>query len=282
VIHRARGKSISLDEDAVLNQVRTFVASGSAEIVVCGVDLGSYEYSSSEREVDALGLVSLLKKISRLPGEFRIRLSSIDPAHLNDSLLDLMGSDERFCPYLHVSVQSGSTLILKRMKRRYDRQWLLERLFAARERLPGLVLGADIMAGFPTESEADFAQSLSVIKDAEIIYPHVFPFSARPGTPAARIPRQVSIPERRRRAAEMRRVGQTVRNQALEGMVGRRGQLLIERPVVSDKPGAYHGRLENYMPVQVRRLKGGSGDIVPIQVDSVESDVLIAHMLGSE
>jgi len=282
VIHRARGRSISLNEDAILNQVRTFVASGSSEIVVCGVDLGSYEYSSSDGEVDALNLVSLLKKISRLPGEFRIRLSSIDPAHLNDSLLDLMGSDERFCPYLHVSVQSGSTLILKRMKRRYDREWLLERLFAARERLPGLVLGADIMAGFPTETEADFAQSLSVIKDAEIIYPHVFPFSARPGTPAARIPRQVAIPERRRRAAEMRQAGQTVRNRALEGMVGRKGQLLIERPVVSGKSGAYHGRLENYMPVQVKRLNGGSGDIVPIQVDSVESDVLIAHMLGSE
>jgi threonylcarbamoyladenosine tRNA methylthiotransferase MtaB len=138
------------------------------------------------------------------------------------------------------------------------------------------------MAGFPTETEADFAQSLSVIKDAEIIYPHVFPFSARPGTPAARIPRQVAIPERRRRAAEMRQAGQTVRNRALEGMVGRKGQLLIERPVVSGKSGAYHGRLENYMPVQVKRLNGGSGDIVPIQVDSVESDVLIAHMLGSE
>ena len=124
--------------------MRTFLASGSSEIVVCGVDLGSYQYSSSDDEVDGLGLVSLLKKISRLPGKFRIRLSSIDPAHLNDSLLDLMASDERFCPYLHVSVQSGSTLILKRMKRRYDRQWLLDRLFAARERLPGLVLGADI------------------------------------------------------------------------------------------------------------------------------------------
>ncbi len=115
--------------------------------------------------------------MSALPGDFLIRLSSIDPVHLSNELLQLMGLSDRFCPYLHVSMQSGSTLILKRMKRRYDREFLLDRLREARETVPDLVVGGDIMVGFPTETEADFEASKTLIEEANVIYPHIFPFS---------------------------------------------------------------------------------------------------------
>ena len=118
VIHRARGPSYSFAQADILKQVHEFLDSGYRELVICGVDLGSYEHDATVPPETSLALVNLLRKIASVPGEFQIRLSSIDPVHLTDDLLDLIGSDARFCPYLHVSVQSGSTLILKRMKRR--------------------------------------------------------------------------------------------------------------------------------------------------------------------
>ncbi len=281
VIHRARGPSRSFNESHILRQIQTFVDSGFPEVVICGVDLGSYT-ALSTRDHSGLPLTSLLGKIVDLPGSFRVRLSSIDPIHLTDDLLDILSESDRFCPYLHVSMQSGSTLILKRMKRRYDRQFLLERLSAARERIGGLVLGADVMAGFPTESEQDHADSLDVINRAQIIYPHVFCFSGRPGTPAARIPRQVARVERRQRATILRSAGARLRGEALKGMIGRYGRLIIERSNPQDKPGAYHGRLANYMPVRLEDPHNALAPEVLVQICDVVDDVLIARVSSSE
>tara|TARA_Y100000294_G_scaffold100574_1_gene93304 strand:- start:19144 stop:20409 length:1266 start_codon:yes stop_codon:yes gene_type:complete len=281
VIHRARGPSRSFAEAHVLRQIQTFVDSGYREVVICGVDLGSYTTGEVSDEVD-LPLTSLLRKIADLPGSFRVRLSSIDPVHLTDDLLDLLSDGSRFCPYLHVSMQSGSTLILKRMKRRYGRESLIDRLSAARQRIGGLVLGADVMTGFPTESERDFTDSLEVIKSAQIIYPHVFCFSGRPGTPAARIPRQIERVERRRRASILRDAGQTLRCEALNRMVGQHGSLIMERPDAAEKPGAYHGRLANYMPVRLEDPENACLTEICVQIQGVDSDVLVARVSPSE
>jgi len=281
VIHRARGPSRSFNEAHILRQIETFVDSGFREVVICGVDLGSYA-ADRAGEYSDLPLTSLLGKIVDLSGSFRVRLSSIDPIHLTDDLLDALSESDRFCPYLHVSMQSGSTLILKRMKRRYDREFLLDRLFAARERIDGLVLGADVMAGFPTESEQDHAESLDVINRAQIIYPHVFCFSGRPGTPAARIPRQVPRVERRRRAAMLRGAGERLRREALKRMVGQQADLIVERSDAGDKPAAYHGRLANYMPVRLEDPENAIAPEILVQIRGVVDDVLIARVSRSE
>ena len=281
VIHRARGPSRSFNEAHILRQIETFVDSGFREVVICGVDLGSYA-ADRAGEYSDLPLTSLLGKIVDLSGSFRVRLSSIDPIHLTDDLLDALSESDRFCPYLHVSMQSGSTLILKRMKRRYDREFLLDRLFAARERIDGLVLGADVMAGFPTESEQDHAESLDVINRAQIIYPHVFCFSGRPGTPAARIPRQVPRVERRRRAAMLRGAGERLRREALKRMVGQQADLIVERSDAGDKPAAYHGRLANYMPVRLEAPENAIAPEILVQIRGVVDDVLIARVSRSE
>ena len=282
VIHRARGQSRSFDRQSVLRQIHTFVDQGYREIVLCGVDLGSYSDLSDDKRPEITSLTRLVQEIATLPGDFRVRLSSIDPAHIDDLLLSALAQSNRFCPYLHVSLQSGSTLILKRMKRRYDAVFLMERLEAARERIGSLVLGADVMAGFPTETESDFDCTLEILKKANIVYPHVFAYSARPRTPAARIPRQVPRDERRRRAAELRQVGQHLRAEALAGMNLNKGHLLVERASEPSGPTTYHGRLENYMPVRLKGPIPPVGTLVEVVVTGVDGDVLIAEALSAD
>ena len=282
VIHRARGHSRSFDRKSVLRQIDTFLDQGYREIVLCGVDLGSYNDLSNDKRPEITSLTGLLQDIAILPGDFRVRLSSIDPVHIDDLLLSILAQSDRFCPYLHVSLQSGSTLILKRMKRRYDAVFLMERLAAARERIESLVLGADVMAGFPTETESDFGCTLEILKKANIVYPHVFAYSARPGTPAARIPRQVPRDERRRRATELRKVGQHLRAEALTGMNLSSGRLLVERAPGLSEPAAYHGRLANYMPVRLRGSIPPVGTLLDVMVTGVDGDVLIAEALSAD
>jgi len=282
VIHRARGPSYSFGTDDILRQAKRFLDGGYRELVICGVDLGSFSDGADDSSEDSLALVRVLERIAALPGDFLIRLSSIDPAHLTSELLDLMGSSGRFCPYLHVSMQSGSTLILKRMKRRYTREDLLNRLLSARKRIPGLILGGDLMVGFPTESEEDFKASVSLIEEADVIYPHVFPFSARPGTPAAKIPRQVLKTDRKRRAAELRACGKGLRDRALREHVGLTREVLVERENLAIKSGGYHGRLSNYMPVRLEADPPAAGERVLSQIIGVDDEVLIARAIAGE
>ena len=142
-----------------MKQVRHWVDAGYKEVTICGVDLGDYGTDSSSQAAPA-PLEQLLAQLAALDGDFRIRLSSIDPIHLSDALLELVGQSDRFCPYLHLSLQSGNTMILKRMKRRYTSEWVDERVAIARRLMPDLVLGADVMVGFPTETEEQFADTL--------------------------------------------------------------------------------------------------------------------------
>jgi len=179
-------------------------------------------------------------------------------------------------------MQSGSTLILKRMKRRYTREDLLNRLLSARKRIPGLILGGDLMVGFPTESEEDFKASVSLIEEADVIYPHVFPFSARPGTPAAKIPRQVLKTDRKRRAAELRACGKGLRDRALREHVGLTREVLVERENLAIKSGGYHGRLSNYMPVRLEADPPAAGERVFSQIIGVDDEVLIARAIAGE
>jgi len=278
VIHRARGASRSLAVDAVVRQVRRFIAQGYREIVVCGIDLGSY---GQERGGPAVSLAALLAYIANLPGDFRIRLSSLDPVHLDDQLLEVLASSPRFCPYLHLSIQCGSTLILKRMGRRYDAALVRERVVQARGRIPGLILGGDIMVGFPTESAEDFAQTLRLIDDLNIIYPHVFTYSARPGTPAARISRQVPKNVRRERAAVLRQAGQQLRTRALDSQLWQEAEMLVEQ-VNPGGSAAYHGRLANYMPVWLSTPPAGAGCFQTAQIVGRQGDTLVARALGRE
>ncbi len=277
IIHRARGPSRSLTPGLVRRQVQRLLLNGYREIVLCGVDLGSY--GADLAAAPAVGLADLLHSLVLLPGDFRIRLSSIDPSHLDDRLIALMASEPRICPHLHLSLQSGNDLVLKRMKRRYTSDLVRDRVARLRERLPNLVLSADVMVGFPTETEAQFRDTEQMVRELEIAYPHVFVYSARRGTPAARIPaaKHVSKADRRARSRRLRQVGEEVRSAVLRRRVGRRERVLVEGGG-NGAGGLQRARAADYLPVWVPEAAGEIGCWVDVEYAGVRDDALIARI----
>ena len=203
VIPFGRGPNRSVPIGAVVSQVRTLVENGFREVVLTGVDIASYGPDLPGRP--GLGQLArrLLAQVPELP---RLRLSSLDPAAIDEDLWRLIADEPRLMPHLHLSLQAASDLILKRMKRRHltaDAQTVIDRARAAR---PGIAIGADLIAGFPTETEALFQETLDFVTANALPFLHVFPYSERPGTPAARMP-SVSKPVRKERAARLREAG---------------------------------------------------------------------------
>lgn len=233
IIHVARGPSRSLAPSLIIRQVQRLVLNGYPEIVICGVDLGSYgEDFQTPEEFDLVSLLEALLQLDYDPeNPFRIRLSSIDPHHINQRLIDLLASEPRLCPHFHLSLQSGNTLILKRMKRRYNADQVRERIFALRAKMPELVMSADVMVGFPTETEEQYRDTEQMLKDLDIAFPHVFSYSERDGTPAARIPqaKQVSVAERKLRNKKLRLLGAALNAALRARSIGKRVWVLPEK-----------------------------------------------------
>src|SRR5207253_1756977 len=204
IIPFGRGNSRSVPMGAVVSQVRALVERGHAEIVLTGVDLTSY--GADLPGTPKLGL--LTKQILRhVPELKRLRISSIDQVEVDRDLLDVIADDERLMPHLHLSLQSGDDLILKRMKRRHSRSHAVEFCAQVRRLRPDIALGADIIAGFPTESEEMFERSQEMVEECGLTFLHVFPYSPRPGTPAARMP-QVNGNAIKARSKRLRATGE--------------------------------------------------------------------------
>ncbi len=221
-----RGQSRSAPAGAVIEAIERVVASGKNEVVLTGVDLTSYGHDLPGSPT----LGSLVERIlTHVPTLSRLRLSSIDAPEIDDRLFALLTQEERVMPHLHLSLQAGDDLILKRMKRRHaraDAVRLVERLKAAR---PDIAIGADLIAGFPTEDAAMATNSLKLIDDCDIVHAHIFPYSPRAGTPAARMP-QVDPEVRRERAARLREASAARKAAWLGGLTGTVQQVLVEAP----------------------------------------------------
>jgi threonylcarbamoyladenosine tRNA methylthiotransferase MtaB len=233
IIPFGRGPSRSLDPDLVVAEVRRLVDLGTPEIVLTGVDLTAYGHDLAPRVTLGAMVRRVLDGVPRLD---RLRLSSIDQVEVDDDLIDVITGEPRLMPHLHLSLQSGADLILKRMRRRHCRRDAIaftERLLRRRS---DLVFGADLIVGFPTETDAHFADTLALIDDCQLTYLHVFPYSARAGTPAARMP-QVAPAVSRDRAARLRAAGATARTRYLDREVGAVRPVLIERPGRARTPG---------------------------------------------
>jgi threonylcarbamoyladenosine tRNA methylthiotransferase MtaB len=224
IIPFGRGNSRSIMAEDVVEQVRRLVASGYSEVVLTGVDLTSWG-----ADLDgAPKLGALTARILRMVPELkRLRLSSIDSIEADPELIDVIAGEERVMPHVHLSLQAGDDMILKRMKRRHLRDHSIAFCQALRERRPDIVFGADIIAGFPTETDEMFDNSLKIVDDCGLTFLHVFPFSARPGTPAARMP-QVEKAAIKERAARLRAKGQQRLDRFLAAEVGAMRQVLIE------------------------------------------------------
>ena len=222
IIPQGRGTSRSVPVSEAVTQVRALVAAGINEVVLTGVDLASYG-SGEARLGDLVRAV-----LHEVPGLPRLRLSSLDPAAIDEALWRALAEEERLMPHLHLSLQTGSDLILKRMRRRHSRADTLGVIARARRLRPGLAIGADLIAGFPTETAAHQAETLETIAEAAIPYVHVFPYSDRPGTPAARMP-QVPVLVRRARAEALRQQGRMAAAEFHAAQVGRPIRVVVER-----------------------------------------------------
>lgn len=252
IIPFGRGNSRSVPMGAVVDQVRALVERGHAEIVLTGVDLTSY--GSDLPGAPKLGM--LTKQILRhVPELRRLRISSIDSIEADSDLLDAIADDSRLMPHLHLSLQSGDDMILKRMKRRHTRGDAIAFCDQVRRLRPDIALGADIIAGFPTETEEMFSRSLDLVGECGLTFLHVFPYSPRPGTPAARMP-QVAGVAIKERAKRLRAAGEAALLRRLQAEIGATREVLIE--------SEEQGRTEHYLPVAIAGERMGS--VVPVRI----------------
>ncbi len=257
IIPFGRGNSRSVPMGEVVAQIRRLTDNGFREVVLTGVDLTSYGGNLP----GAPRLGTLVKQILKHVGGLeRLRLSSIDSVEADRDLLDAFASDARLMPHLHLSLQHGDDLILKRMKRRHSRADAIGFCDQVRRLRPDVVFGGDIIAGFPTETEAMFCRSLDLVDDCGLTFLHVFPFSPRPGTPAARMP-QVGRDVAKERARRLREKGAAALARHLDALVGRRARVLAETREL--------GRTEQFTPV---RLKAPIEPGVIVDVDVIGHD----------
>jgi threonylcarbamoyladenosine tRNA methylthiotransferase MtaB len=257
IIPFGRGNSRSVPPGEVVAQARRLVENGYREIVLTGVDITSY--------APALGL--LAKQILReVPELARLRLSSVDSVEADADLLDALGNDARLMPHLHLSLQAGDDMILKRMKRRHSRADAIAFCAQVRRLRPDVVFGGDIIAGFPTETEAMFARSLELIDECGLTQLHVFPFSPRPGTPAERMP-QVARDVIKDRARRLRQKGEAAWRHHLDGEVGARRRVLAEMGGMARTP--------QFTPVRLT-VPAAPGTILDIAVAGHDGRQLLA------
>jgi threonylcarbamoyladenosine tRNA methylthiotransferase MtaB len=261
VIPFGRGPNRSVPVGAIVDQVRTLVASGFQEVVLSGVDIASYGPDLPGAPRLGQMVRRLLALVPELP---RLRLSSLDPAAIDEDLWRVIADEPRLMPHLHLSLQAANDMVLKRMKRRHTRAQAMQVVDRARMLRPGIAVGADLIAGFPTETEDMFTDTLDFLRETAMPYLHVFPYSERPDTPAARMP-AVPVALRRERAARLREAGAA--NAALfhDAQIGREAAVLAETEI--------GGHTEHFAPV---RVQGVPGRMLRARITAADARGLIA------
>jgi threonylcarbamoyladenosine tRNA methylthiotransferase MtaB len=265
IIPFGRGPNRSVPMGRITDQIRTLVAAGFGEIVLTGVDITAYGADLPGHPSLGQMVRRLLAQLPELP---RLRLSSLDPVEVDDDLLRLVAEEPRLMPHFHLSIQAGDDMILKRMKRRHLRGDVIRLAGRLRTLRPDLALGADIIAGFPTETEDMFGQSLALVDEIGLSHLHVFPFSARPGTPAARMPRLAGDVVKDR-AARLRAKGAAAMSAFLADRVGREASVLVEK--------AGFGHCEHYLPVRLEGDAAPAGSILQARI----TGIVDGHLTGS-
>jgi len=266
-ITQARGDNRSVAINNIVEQVRIFVANGYQEVVFTGVDITDFG-------TDLFGKPSLGSMIKRVlqdvPELKRLRLSSIDVAEVDNELLDLIINEPRLMPHLHLSLQSGNNLILKRMKRRHSREQAIEFCCRVKNLRPNITFGADIIAGFPTETDEMFQDTVNLLKEINIVYLHAFPYSERKNTPAAKMP-QVPENVRKERVKHLRKINKEMMTNFLQSLVGTRQSILVEHNQI--------GRAENFALVKLKSQPTVKS-IVQADIVEIDNDYLIGNVFS--
>lgn len=277
IIPYGRGNSRSVPAGEVVTQIQKLVDNGYQEVIITGVDITSYGPDLPGNPT----LGTLCQKIlTNVPDLKRLRLSSIDSIEADQALFDIITNDKRMMPHLHLSLQAGDNMILKRMKRRHTREDSIEFCNSVIKARPDVVFGADIIAGFPTETEEMFENSLKLIEDCNLTYLHVFPYSEREGTPAAKMP-QLDKSIRKERAARLRALGEEKVDAFLLSQIGNEVSILVEKAMKDQN--AVLGHTEHFAPAKILgnyldNLK--SGYIAKARVTGYQDGILLTEVIN--
>jgi threonylcarbamoyladenosine tRNA methylthiotransferase MtaB len=274
IVPHARGKSRSLPLEEVLERITSISRAGYREVVLTGIHLGAWGHDL-ERQPDLVTLIRLIVE-GRLVE--RLRLSSIEPRELNAELITLIGASGTVCRHLHIPLQSGDNGILAAMRRDYDAAFFRDLVRKLHATVSGIAIGIDVMAGFPGETEEAFANTLYMVEDMPIAYLHVFPYSRRPGTPAAMMAGQIPEQEKKRRAERLRAVGAAKRQKFAEKFIGTPLSVLVEGRT-DKKTGFPVGFSDNYIPVAVRGDGATANRIVRVMPEAFREGRLIAEVM---
>lgn len=271
IIPFARGRSRSRALSDVLREGRALAARGHKELVLSGVNIGEYES-------DGVRLVDLIRLMELLPGIERIRISSIEPTTVTDELLDHMARSNRLCRHLHIPLQSGSDVMLTAMNRPYRADDFIRLVELASRLIPDVCIGTDLLVGFPGEKPEQLDQTISLVSVLPIAYFHVFPYSARPGTPAAKMTGQIPAATVTERTARLTRLSRAKRLAYYQQFIGRSLPVLFERP---GKDSQRTGLTDNYLRVNVSSHEELANTIRTVEITAAQDGLALGHLLSS-
>jgi len=258
VVPRTRGRERSRPLPSIVREVEALVAQGAKDVMLLGQNVDSYR--REERT-----FADCLSTIAAVPGIRRVRFMTSHPADISDALLNTMSRDARICPFLHLPVQAGSNRVLERMNRPYTRERYLEIIAAARERMPHIALSTDVIVGFPGETEAEFEETLALVREVRYDTAFTFKYSVRPGTKAERLPDDVPDNAKVARLERLIALQQDISRQRNLEQLGKTTEILIEGPARKD-PGMWTGRTPDYRPVVITRNGESVGDVVTVRL----------------
>jgi len=269
----ARGTSRSLETEKVVNEFKKLLYDGYKEVILTGVNVGDYG-----KNINA-NLFDLLQDLIKLDGEFRIRVSSIEPNLLSDEIIELVAESDKLCNHFHIPLQSGSPRILKAMQRRYTTLEYEELIYRVKNRIPDAGIGVDVIVGFPGETEEDFIHNHNFLRDLPVSYLHVFTYSERPDTKAISLPGTVDVQERKRRNNIFRILSEKKRTEFYSGMIGTEQEVLFEN---ANHNGFMQGFTSNYIRVRTRFDERLTGKLSHIRVGEADNDVCKAVILSTK
>jgi threonylcarbamoyladenosine tRNA methylthiotransferase MtaB len=283
IIPQVRPGLQSRTPESIEAEVRRLLDNGYREIVLTGIHVGHYGVDTTRGKsgLPPFRLWHLFEKLDRIPGNWRMRLSSIEAVEVNDEFINAAANCEHLCPQFHPSLQSGSEAVLRRMRRRYSMAKFLGKLEQMRERLDHPAFTTDVIVGFPGETDAEFEETLEACRQARFMKIHVFPFSARKGTPAADFPGQVKPEVRKERCRILSELERDLAEDYYQTLVGRDLEVMVEREV-RDRPGWVSGTDRRYAPVELPGASHDIGTIVSARGEAAERQQVIAVRIGSE
>ncbi len=280
IIPQVRPGLRSRPSQEIEEEVRRLIDNGHKEIVLCGIHLGHYGVDATRgRSGKApFRLSHLIERLDRIPGDWRMRLSSIEAAEITPDFVDVVANAKKLCPHFHPSLQSGSRDVLLRMKRRYSLEMFLSKMEILRENLDNPAFSTDVIVGFPGETEADFQETLAVCKAAGFMKIHVFPFSARAGTPAATLPDQISPDVKKEWGQRLAALGAQLAREYYDSLLGRELSVLVERES-TDRSGWVSGTACRYAPVEFSAEPASIGKILQVEGLSATDEGVVASVV---